>query len=109
MIRSILVGTLFLALAPADGRACDCHPGTEASPSQTASVRSATLAIQGMDCAACTAAIRIALKKLDGVKEARVSFDEKRAVVDYEPAKVTPAQLVEAINKLGYKASLPGT
>jgi len=109
MTRSILVGAFVLALAPADSRACDCHPGTQAAPAQAASVRSAKLAIQGMDCAACTAAIRIALKKLNGVKEAKVSFDDKSAIVEYEPAKVTPAQLIEAMNKLGYRASLQGT
>ncbi len=71
------------------------------------SSRSVTLDIAGMDCAACTAAIRIALKKVNGVREAKVSFGEKRATVEYESAKVTTQQLVDAVNKLGYRASLP--
>ena len=54
-----------------------------------------------------TTAIRIALRKLDGVKDAKVSFADKQAVVEYAPSKVTPERLADAVNKLGYKASLP--
>lgn len=66
-----------------------------------------TLHIEGMDCPACTAAIRIAIKKLAGVKEAKVNYAEKQAVVEYAPSQVTPQQLVEAVNRLGYHATLP--
>ncbi len=66
-----------------------------------------TLRVEGMSCAACAFSVRTALKKLDGVKDAKVSSAESQAVVDYNPAKVTPEQMIDAVNKLGYKASLP--
>lgn len=37
---------------------------------------------------------------------ADVSFEEKAATVQYDPNKVTPAQMIEAINTIGFRASL---
>src|SRR5437868_10363096 len=69
--------------------------------------KTATLNVEGMSCGACTASVRIVLKKLDGVSEAKVSFDDKKAVVTYDSAKVTPQTMAEAINaKLPYKAKV---
>jgi copper chaperone CopZ len=59
-----------------------------------------------MTCASCSVAVRIALKRLDGVRDAHVSVEDKRAVIDYEPAKVTPLQMVAEVNRLGYRASV---
>jgi Cu/Ag efflux protein CusF len=46
------------------------------------------------------------LERLDGVVRADVSFEEKAATVQYNPAKVTPEQMIEAINSIGFRASL---
>lgn len=64
------------------------------------------LTVEGMTCASCNVAVRMALERLDGVESATVSRPEKRAVVRYDPAKVTPGQMVDAVNKLGYQASV---
>ena len=72
--------------------------------------KTATLDVQGMTCGGCTASVRIVLKKLDGVTDAKVSFDEKKAVVTYDPAKVTPQKMADTINaKLPYKAKVTGS
>ncbi len=63
--------------------------------------------VEGMTCATCEIAVRHALKRVDGVKSARVSVATKTATVDYEAAKTNPKQLVVAINSTGYRASLP--
>ncbi len=47
------------------------------------------------------------LQQLDGVKEAKVDLKAKGAVVEYDPARVTPKQLVDAVNDAGFRASLP--
>jgi copper chaperone CopZ len=47
------------------------------------------------------------LKKLDGVEDAKVSFGEKNVVVTYDPDRVTPRALVEAVDETGFSASLP--
>lgn len=59
-----------------------------------------------MTCPSCKVAVRFALTKLDGVKDAKVDVAKKSATVDYDPAKVTPKQLVDAVNRLGYEASI---
>lgn len=63
--------------------------------------------VEGMSCVSCEIAVRHALKRVDGVKSARVSVATKNATVDYEAAKTNPKQLVAAINSTGYRASLP--
>jgi copper chaperone CopZ len=102
LIAALGVATL-LAVCPC----CSQKAGAEASPAQTApAVSTVTLTVEGMTCASCAVAVRTALKNLDGVRDARVSVEEKRAVVDYDAAKVTPQQMVEAVNRLGYQASV---
>lgn len=77
------------------------------APAIADDAKTATLDIQGMTCGACTASVRVVLKKLDGVSEAKVSFEEKRAVVAYDPAKITPQKMADAINaKFPYKAKV---
>jgi Cu+-exporting ATPase len=61
-----------------------------------------TIQISGMTCAACANRIEKGLNKLEGVTEANVNFALERASVTYEPDKVSPAQMEERIEKLGY-------
>jgi copper chaperone CopZ len=70
----------------------------------------ARLRIEGMTCGACATSVKIVLGKVEGVSAARVSHEEKSAVVTYDPAKVTPQQLADTINeKLPYKATVVTT
>lgn len=48
-----------------------------------------------------------ALEGLKGVKSARVSFREKRAYVSYEQGVVTVEEMIEAVRRAGFHASLP--
>lgn len=73
-----------------------------------AEVSSVTLQIDGMTCASCGAAVRVTLKRLDGVREAEVSFGEQQASVTYDRQKVAPEQMIEAIAELGYQARIGG-
>ena len=67
----------------------------------------ARLRIEGMTCGACATSVKIVLGKIHGVSTARVSHEEKSAVVTYDPAKVTPQQLADTVNeKLPYKATV---
>lgn len=101
-VAALGVGAL-LAFSSSGSRAFAEAPNTKARPSTT----TVTLSVEGMTCAACPVAVRTVLKKLDGVQEAKVSLSEKNAVVDYDVAKVKPQQMVDAVNKLGYRATLP--
>ncbi len=50
--------------------------------------------------------MRRALMSVEGVIAAEVSYDDKRADVHYRPDLVEPDVLVNAINDIGFKASV---
>ena len=107
----LLVGTLSAAMLGATIPALHASRVTAAAgglsqgaPSQV--VDTLTLHIEGMTCGGCTLATRKVLEKLDGVTKAEVSYEQKRAVVTYDPSKVTVEQMIAAIATLKYKATL---
>lgn len=53
-----------------------------------APTKNATLHVEGMTCGACATSVKIVLKKIDGVIDATVSYERKRAVVQYDPDRV---------------------
>ncbi len=57
----------------------------------------ANLHIEGMTCGGCATAVKLVLKKTAGVSGSTVSYEEKRAVVTYDPAKTTPAKIAKSI------------
>jgi len=46
------------------------------------------------------------LERLEAVVQAEVSLEEKTATVQYDPSKVTPEQMIAAVNGIGFRASL---
>lgn len=66
-----------------------------------------TFAVEGMTCPSCKVTVRLALKKIDGVKEAKVDVDKGLVTVDYDVAKITPERIAQAINEMGYKTAVP--
>ena len=73
------------------------------------SLTQVTLRIEGMTCGGCAIATRTVLTRLAGVARADVSYEEKRAVVTYNPAKVTVPQMIAAVKTLNYTASVART
>lgn len=63
-----------------------------------------TLPIAGMHCAACAIRLEKVLNRLDGVS-ASVNFASEQALIRYQPAATSIAQLQAAIDKAGF--SLP--
>ena len=64
------------------------------------------LRLGGMTCASCAARIEKKLNRLDGVA-ASVNFATETATVRYDPATVTPEQMVATVEATGYTARLP--
>lgn len=67
-----------------------------------------TLEITGMHCGGCVESITRGLQSLPGVHKAEVTLDPQRAVVTYSPKQVTVSQMLEAVQKAGYKATARG-
>ncbi len=65
------------------------------------------LNIGGMTCASCVGRVEKALVRLDGVEAAAVNLATEVATVTYDPARVGPDTLTEAVQAAGYTATLP--
>ena len=74
-----------------------------------AATKTVSFDVKGWTCASCSAATRIALKKLDGVESVRTESEKSEAVVVYDDAKVSPERMIEAVGRLGYKATVRNT
>ncbi len=62
----------------------------------------AELMVEGMTCAACSAAVERSVKKLAGVSSASVNITTNRAVIEYDPSKVKLSEIKQAVIKAGY-------
>jgi Cu+-exporting ATPase len=61
------------------------------------------LSVEGMTCAACSAAVERAVKKLDGVSQASVNLATNRLNLQYDPARVKLSEIKAAVEKAGYR------
>ncbi len=77
-------------------------PADPANPTSTVA-----LALGGMTCAACAARIGKRLNRIDGVT-ATVNYATEQAHVRYDPVRVSPRDLVSAVEAAGYRAHRPG-
>lgn len=64
------------------------------------------LKIDGMHCPSCAKLIQVELQGLSGVKKSEVNYSAKKGIVDFDPSSVSYENIVEAIENLGYKATL---
>ncbi|MDP1609908.1 MAG: copper ion binding protein [Sulfuritalea sp.] len=63
-----------------------------------------TIKVDGMSCGGCVKSVTGVLTALDGVAKAEVSLEQKQAVVEFDAAKVSRAQLAQAIEDAGFDA-----
>ena len=98
--------TIFVSLALAAILALSaCAKDAEQDQSPATPTAVVELNVQGMTCTGCEASIKMAVKKLDGVKKVEASFAEGSATVTVNPEKAQAQKIIEAINKIGYSAS----
>lgn len=62
-----------------------------------------TIQIDGMSCGHCVSAVKQALAEVPGVTVEDVSIGH--AVVSYEPAQTSTADITDALADVGYEAS----
>jgi copper chaperone CopZ len=60
--------------------------------------------IPDMHCSSCPMRLEGLEDEIPGVKQVRASYHRQEMVVEYDEARVTPDQIVEAARKLGYQA-----
>lgn len=107
-----LVGAVLLALIAVTRWTAASPQSTKSQATHVASVnmQAATLAMTGMFCGGCEAAVQHAAREVDGVTAVKAHSDKGIAEVTYDPAKTTPAAIAKVITeKTGFKAEAPGT
>ncbi len=63
--------------------------------------------IGGLHCSLCTGTLEKALGRQPGVAKVAVSLTHEQALVEYDPDKVRPQQLVDTLRDIGYSARDP--
>jgi copper chaperone len=64
------------------------------------------LAIKGMTCGGCVAAVKLQLKRTEGVAAYDVSLEKAQADVTYDPTKTDAKKIAESVSKTGFEASV---
>ena len=76
-----------------------------ASSAALAEVKTVTLSVPGMDCATCPITVKKALSRVPGVARVSASLERKEAVVTYDDAKASVADLTRATAGAGYSST----
>ncbi|MEN8231341.1 MAG: heavy metal translocating P-type ATPase [Thermodesulfobacteriota bacterium] len=64
------------------------------------------LALTGMTCASCSARIEKVVGGLDGIRSMQVNLAAETGVVAFDPDTISKRQILEAIDRLGFKAEV---
>jgi len=70
-----------------------------------AAPRTVKLAVPGMTCATCPITVKKALQKVDGVIDAKVTWEPREATVTCDDAKTNVRALTEATKNAGYPST----
>ena len=65
----------------------------------------AVITVEGMSCMHCVGRVEAGLKETEGILDAKVSLEEKKAEVSYDPGKITVDGIRAKIVEIGYKTS----
>ena len=60
--------------------------------------------IEGMSCAACSAAVERVTRKLDGVESSDVNLTTNKMTITYDESKVSPDMIIGKVEKAGFGA-----
>ncbi len=67
-----------------------------------------TLKVPDMFCGGCEVGVKVAAKKVDGVKSVKTDSNKRIAEVTFDPTKTTPEKIASAITKgSGLKVDVP--
>ena len=67
-----------------------------------AGMENITLTINGMKCTGCSQRVERALKNTDGIKDASVDLDSRKAKISYNKDEISVQQICETITDVGF-------
>jgi len=77
-------------------------------PSAVGGRRSAVVCLGGLWCTSCAWLIEETLRRAPGVQEVEVNFLQREARIAFDPQRTDPRRLLRRVQRLGYRAWLPG-
>ncbi|XER14752.1 putative cadmium-transporting ATPase [Sporomusa aerivorans] len=96
-----------------NGCSCSCCGGEVAmavhecgAVVEAARLESASFEVGGLDCADCAAKVEKAVRRLNGVAEARLNFAVAKLKVNYDSAVLSTEDILRVITGFGYSAAL---
>lgn len=102
----IALGTfLFTAVQVCGCGNCKANAQTTVKTVTKDEPKTVKLKITGMTCASCNNHVATTLKAVDGVVEQKVEYPGDVATVKFNPSKTSVADIIKAIEKIGYKAA----
>lgn len=63
-----------------------------------------TFEVEKMTCATCPITVRKAMQRVDGVKDVKVSYDDKTASVTFDPTATTATEIGQVSTDVGFPA-----
>lgn len=84
------------------GTAASAEQPAAAQSSTPASYRQIVLAVEGMTCKACPTTVQNALEGVDGVYNAKATFEPPEAVVRFDPEAISVEDLTRATENVGF-------
>src|ERR1700684_1804486 len=78
-----------------------------ATPATAEKIRTVTLPVVGMTCAACQSHVERALRSTAGVRSASVNLLSNSARITFDPTIAKPEDFVASVRESGYDAALP--
>ena len=66
-------------------------------------LRNINLKTEGIACIGCATDMETVLNNTDGILDATVSYASGTINIEYEPAEITPQQIILIIRKMGLK------
>ncbi|BCX89838.1 periplasmic mercuric ion binding protein [Methylomarinovum tepidoasis] len=76
------------------------------APEAARPLQQVTLTVKNMSCAMCKYTVENALKQVEGVQSAKVDMARGTAEVVFDPARVSPERLAQAVSDAGYPAAV---
>jgi copper chaperone CopZ len=108
LISALAVASLLTVSALPAALACEGHDkkaSAEKAKEKPAKLATASYKIEGMHCAGCGDKVKAALASKDGIYSVKIDVAGKRAIVEFDAAKLDATQVAKMISETGYKAT----
>jgi len=98
----LLMAGMILLMAAVAAFGCGKDKEAKSQMSMAANTNTVAFTVTGMHCGNCASHVKEALIKVDGVQNVIVSYEASRALVEYNPGKVTPEELLTSAQTTGF-------